>query len=71
MMLNEEERSILAVIDTSGRMAARKDLLQLMYSVNDREFSRILQKMQEKLETMTDEEFAAIDVTPPEVMTDE
>lgn len=71
MMLNEEERSILAVIDTSGRMAARKDLLQLMYSVNDREFSRILQKMQEKLETMTDEEFAAIDVTPPEVMIDE
>lgn len=71
MMLNEEERSILTVIDTSGRMAARKDLLQLMYSVNDKEFSHMLQRMQEKLEKMTDEEFAAIDLTPPEVTTDE
>ena len=63
MRLNVEEMNLLYMFDTSSRKAAVQDILDRFPSLENEELREICQQTVNKLEAMTDEEFAAIDFT--------
>ena len=63
MRLNIEEMNLLYMFDTSSRKAAVQDILDRFLFLENEELKEICQQTVDKLEAMTDEEFAAIDFT--------
>lgn len=63
MRLNIEEMNLLYMFDTSSRKAAVQDILDRFPFLENEELKEICQQTVDKLEAMTDEEFAAIDFT--------
>lgn len=63
MRLNIEEMNLLYMFDTSSRKAAVQDILNRFPFLKNDELKEICQQTVDKLEAMTDEEFAAIDFT--------
>lgn len=63
MRLNVEEINLLYMFDTSSRKAAVQDILDRFPFLENEELKEICQQTVNKLETMTDEEFATIDFT--------
>lgn len=63
MRLNVEEMNLLYMFDTSSRKAAVQDILDRFSFLENEELREICQQTVEKLEAMTDEEFATIDFT--------
>ena len=63
MRLNIEEMNLLYMFDTSSRKAAVQDILNRFPFLENEELKEICQQTVDKLEAMTDEEFAAIDFT--------
>ena len=63
MRLNVEEMNLLYMFDNSGRMAAVQDILDRFPFLENEELKEICQQTVRKLETMTDEEFVAMDFT--------
>ena len=63
MRLNIEEMNLLYMFDTSSRKAAVQDILDRFPLMENEELKEICQQTVDKLETMTDEEFATIDFT--------
>ena len=63
MRLNVEEMHLLYMFDTSSRKAAVQVILDRFPFLENEELREICQQTVNKLEAMTDEEFAAIDFT--------
>ena len=63
MRLNVEEMNLLYMFDTSSRKAAVQDILDRFPFLENEELKEICQQTVDKLEAMTDEEFATIDFT--------
>ena len=63
MRLNVEEMNLLYMFDNSSRKAAVQDILDRFSFLENEELREICQQTVEKLEAMTDEEFATIDFT--------
>ena len=63
MRLNVEEMNLLYMFDTSSRNEAVQDILDRFPFLENEELKEICQQTVQKLEVMTDEEFAAIDFT--------
>lgn len=63
MRLNIEEMNLLYMFDTSSRKVAVQDILDRFPFLENEELKEICQQTVNKLETMTDEEFATIDFT--------
>ena len=63
MRLNVEETNLLYMFDNSNRKAAVQDILNRFPFLENEELIEICQQTVNKLEAMTDEEFAAIDFT--------
>ena len=63
MRLNVEEMNLLYMFDTSSRKAAVQDILDRFPFLENEELREICQQTVNKLEAMTDEEFATIDFT--------
>ena len=63
MRLNVEEMNLLYMFDTSSRKAAVQDILDRFPFLENEELREICQQTVQKLEAMTDEEFAAINFT--------
>ena len=61
MRLNVEEMNLLYMFNTSSRKAAVQDILDRFPFLENEELKEICQQTVRKLETMTDEEFEAID----------
>ena len=61
MKLNVEEMNLLFLFDTSTREAAIQDILSRLSSIGDEELKEICEQTAEKLKSLTDEEFAALD----------
>lgn len=60
MRLNIEEMNLLYIFDNSSRKAAVQDILDRFPFLENEELKEICQQTVRKLESMTDEEFAAI-----------
>lgn len=63
MRLNVEEMNLLYMFDTSSRKAAVQDILDRFPFLENEELREICQQTVNKLDAMTDEEFATIDFT--------
>ena len=63
MRLNVEEMNLLYMFDNSSRKAAVQDILDRFPFLENEELREICQQTVEKLEAMTDEEFATINFT--------
>ena len=63
MRLNVEEMNLLYIFDNSSRKAAVQDILDRFPFLENEELKEICQQTVNKLDAMTDEEFATIDFT--------
>lgn len=61
-MLNVEEKNLLAVFHTGSRIAAMEDLRMVLGQVEDKELEELCRHVMDKLTTMSDEEYAALNL---------
>jgi hypothetical protein len=57
---NAEEINLMAIFDTTTREALRNDLLTALHDVYEPEMIEVIGNTLEKLDSLTDEEFAEI-----------
>ena len=55
-----EERNLMSIFDTADREALQSDLVAALHDVYDPDMIEVFGSVLEKLDTLTDEEFAEI-----------
>ena len=63
MMLNVEELSLLSAFNTETRTGTIRDLHIMLVHLEDPDFEELCRRLVEKLEKMSDEDYAALDLT--------
>ena len=63
MMLNVEELSLLSAFNTETRIGTIRDLHIMPVHLEDPDFEEVCRRLVKKLEKMSDEDYAALDLT--------
>ena len=63
MMLNVEELSLLSAFNTETRTGTIRDLHIMPVHLEDPDFEELCRRLVRKLEKMSDEDYAALDLT--------